>query len=128
MILGRNAGLWVGAGFAVLDVVAAAVVVLTGQPISPADAALFLALHAAIVAFVGLVANVADPTTVPTFALTTTPTPAASTTSTGSPSIVQGSPNAAAPIDPTPAANAADSIDLTAGGGGAAGSPTGPTA
>ncbi len=63
MILNRNSGLWTGAVQAILNVVAAAYVVLANVPLSAADAALFLALNACGAALVGLAANASDPTT-----------------------------------------------------------------
>lgn len=71
MILGRNPALFVGLGQAALNVIAAILVVATNQPISPAEAALFAAVNAFLIALVAVIANEADPTTVGTFALTT---------------------------------------------------------
>lgn len=71
MILGRNAGLWGGLVQSALNVAAAVVVVLTNTNLSAPDVALFAALNAFGLAVVAVLANSSDPTTAPTFALTT---------------------------------------------------------
>ena len=63
-ILGRNPALWLSAVAAILNVA----VIVFGVPLSIDGLA---ALNIAAGAIIGLVANSADPTTVPTFSLTT---------------------------------------------------------
>ena len=67
MIAGRNPALWLGLVGAILNV---AVVVLGVQLTTDQ----LVAINALAFAIVGVIANEKDPTTVGTFALTTTPT------------------------------------------------------
>lgn len=67
MILGRNPALWLALVGAVLNV---AVIVLGVQLTTDQ----MVALNALAFALVGVIANEKDPTTVGTFAMTTTPT------------------------------------------------------
>lgn len=96
MILGRNPGLWYGLIQAALNVAAAILVVVTNQPVSPAGVALFAALNGFGAAIVGVIANSSDPTTQPTFALTTAP-PRTSSGGTASP---PGTPTTAPTVAP----------------------------
>lgn len=64
MILGRSPALWIAGVAAVLNVA----VIVFGVPLTAEGVA---ALNAAAIALIGLVANASDPTTAPTFALTT---------------------------------------------------------
>lgn len=104
MILGRNAGLWAGLVQAGLNLVAAIIVAVTNTPMSAADVAAFAAANSFGLVVVALIANASDPSTVPTFALTTQPPAAAggatATSSSAASSI--GSPSSAIPttIDP----------------------------
>lgn len=140
-ILGRNAGLWVGAGSAILDLVLAIVVLVSHQPITPELGAVALAAHGVLVAIVGLIANASDPTTVPTFALTTSaasssssnPNPSGGTSSGTTASLPSGpsggdltlpTPVPSA-VDPAAAASSSDTPPAQAGDPGAAG-PAGP--
>lgn len=111
MILGRNAGLWAALVQSGLNVAAAIIVVATNQPLSPADVALFAALNAMGLAIVGVIANVADPTTLPTFAMTTSPPVAAGFG--GTTALPTGSPTAD-PSGATPPAPGGGPSDGTA--------------
>ena len=64
MILGRNAAVWIGLVAAVLNMC----VLVFGINL---DGPQLASLNAAAACLIGLVANSNDPTTVPTFALTT---------------------------------------------------------
>jgi len=76
-ILGRNAGLWTGAIAAVLNaLVLLGIWTLTSEQLAGVDVAAF--------ALVALIANASDPTTAPTFALTTKAPSSGSGTTTGS--------------------------------------------
>lgn len=103
MILGRNNALWVGAAAAILN----ALVVLGLWQISGVQLA---AVDGAAFAVIGLIANASDPTTAPTFALTTkapsattTPSIPSSTTAApaSSPGIPSATPTTTTPSDPS---------------------------
>lgn len=64
MILGRSPALWIAAVAAILNVA----VIVFGVSLTAEGIA---ALNAAAIALIGLVANATDPTTAPTFAMTT---------------------------------------------------------
>lgn len=104
MILGRNPGLWAGLVQAGLNLVAAGVVVVTGHDMTAADLALFAAANAFGTVVIGLIANAADPTTAPTFALTTTPPSADEVSAKLAPGAASGpgpsAPAALPPADP----------------------------
>lgn len=104
MILGRNPALWLAAIAAMLNVA----VIVFGVPLSMEGLAACNVLAASII---GLVANAADPTTSPTFALTMSGPAtgsAASSAATGSSLGATTSPSVATPTDPTPAPSAGD--------------------
>lgn len=86
MLLGRSPALWVAAVAAVLNVL----VIVFGVPLSIDGLA---ALNVAAAALIGLIANASDPTTAPTFALTTKPpnVSVVSSTSTASSSTTDAS-------------------------------------
>lgn len=111
MILGRNAGLWAGLMHAGVNVVMAAVVVISGHDLTAADIALFAAVNAFLAVSVGLIANASDPTTAPAFAWTTTPP------GTPTPPPTTGSSGATASAPST----ASGATDPTAGASGASG-------
>lgn len=71
MILGRNAGLWAGLVQSGLNVAAAVLVVATNAALTSGEVALFAALNAFGLAVVAVIANASDPSTLPTFAMTT---------------------------------------------------------
>lgn len=117
MILGRNAGLWAGLVQSGLNLAAAIIVAVTNTPMSAADVAAFAAANAFGLVVVALIANSSDPSTVPTFALTTrAPDPASDTATASQPSagtaptvVPSSSPSEAgtAGSGPTPTADAA---------------------
>lgn len=72
MILGRNAGLWAALIQAGLNMAGAALILVSGHPLSAADVGLFAAANAFGLAVVGLVANSSDAAALPTFAPTLT--------------------------------------------------------
>lgn len=104
MILGRNPALWAGLVAALLNVA----VIVFGIPLSTEGVA---ALNGLAIACIAVLANTADPTTQPTFALTlkapTTGNPPSPST-TGSSSGGSSDPSAGSPDATTP--------DPTAGG------------
>lgn len=125
MILGRNAGLWASFVQAALNVLAAAVVVSSGHDLTAATAALFVTLNAFGAITVGLIANASDPTTAPTFAMTTTApiAPSSSSSSSSTSPIRSPSSDAATTSSPSAAGGDAGAADPSAGGP-AAGSGT----
>ena len=72
MILGRNAGLWAALVQAGLNMAGAALVILSGAPLTAGEVGLFAAANAFGLSVVGLVANSSDAGSLPTFAPTLT--------------------------------------------------------
>lgn len=97
MILGRNPGLWAGLVQAGINLVAAFIVVHQGTDLTAAEAAVLIAANAFGAAIVAVVANAGDPSTVPTFALTTHPA-------------ADAAPSPAASPSPTPAPTSAADV------------------